>query len=210
MTPYAPNLISSVRKPQAALLELWSGLNLTLARAHEACGQFRRSFAMMVAQNTQGPVFWVAPEWSTDRLHPEGVTPFFSPGRLTFVNPKRAEDILWCVEEILRSSAVPLVVADLPGLPALTPIPSASGGRDGRARRRLCSAGSFAHPRHRRCTGCRKPLAHGPHPSSRYGPLATHPHTQPQRAPAPLAYDAARRALSAGPCLVKSRPNLAP
>jgi protein ImuA len=77
---------------------------------------------MMVAQNTQGPVFWVAPEWSTDRLHPEGVTPFFSPGRLTFVNPKRAEDILWCVEEILRSSAVPLVVADLPGLPALTPV----------------------------------------------------------------------------------------
>ena len=122
MTPYAPNLISSVRKPQAALLELWSGLSLTLARAHEACGQFRRSFAMMVAQNTQGPVFWVAPEWSTDRLHPEGVTPFFSPWRLTFVNPKRAEDILWCVEEILRSSAVPLVVADLPGLPALTPV----------------------------------------------------------------------------------------
>ena len=122
MTPYAPNLISSVRKPQAALLELWSGLSLTLARAHEACGQFRRSFAMMVAQNTQGPVFWVAPEWSTDWLHPEGVTPFFSPGRLTFVNPKRAEDILWCVEEILRSSAVPLVVADLPGLPALTPV----------------------------------------------------------------------------------------
>ena len=103
-------------------MELWPGISLTLARAHEACGQFRRSFAMMVAQNTQGPVFWVAPEWSTDRLHAEGVTPFFSPGRLTFVSPKRAEDILWCVEEILRSSAVPLVVADLPGLPALTPV----------------------------------------------------------------------------------------
>ncbi|MDA9955731.1 hypothetical protein N9D49_01340, partial [bacterium] len=122
MTPYAPNLISSVGRPKAALLELWPGISLTLARAHEACGQFRRSFAMMVAQNTQGPVFWVAPEWSTDRLHAEGVIPFFSPGRLTFVSPKRAEDILWCVEEILRSSAVPLVVADLPGLPALTPV----------------------------------------------------------------------------------------
>ena len=117
MTLYAPNLISSVRRRQAALLELWPGIRLTLARAHEACGQFRHSFAMMVAQNTQGPVFWVAPEWSTDRLHAEGVTPFLSPGRLTFVSPKRAEDILWCVEEILRSSAVPLVVADLLACP---------------------------------------------------------------------------------------------
>ena len=138
MTPYAPNLISSIRRPPAALLELWPGINLTLARAHEVCGQFRYSFAMMVAQHTQGPVFWVAPEWSTDRLHAEGVTPFFSPGRLIFVSPKRAEDILWCVEEILRSSAVPLVVADLPGLPGLTPVrrlhlAAETGAREGGA-----------------------------------------------------------------------------
>ena len=138
MTPYAPNLISSIHRPKAALLELWPGIHLTLARAHEVCGQFRHSFAMMVAQHTQGPVFWVAPEWSTDRLHAEGVTPFFSPGRLTFVSPKRAEDILWCVEEILRSSAVPLVVADLPGLPGLTPVrrlhlAAETGAREGGA-----------------------------------------------------------------------------
>ena len=106
----------------APMLELWPDLRLTLGRVHEACGPNRRSFAMMIAQKTQGPVFWIAPQWATDRLHADGVHPFICPGRLTFLTPKRAEDILWCVEEVLRSGAVPLVVVDIPRLPALTPI----------------------------------------------------------------------------------------
>ena len=76
------------------MLELWPDLRLTLGRVHEACGPNRRSFAMMIAQKTQGQVFWIPPQWAKDRLHAEGVHPFFCPGRLTFPPPNRPENIL--------------------------------------------------------------------------------------------------------------------
>lgn len=118
----APNLLLRKHAAPTSMLELWPDVYLTLGRVHEACGPSRRSLAIMIAQKTQGPIFWIAPQWGTDYLHADGMISFINPGRLTFLSPKRAEDILWCVEEVLRSGAVPLVVVDLPSLPALTPI----------------------------------------------------------------------------------------
>ena len=109
-------------KYSTPLLELWPNINLALGRVHEACGPNRHSLAMMIAQKTKGHIFWVAPEWNIDCLHADGVISFINPGRLTFLNPKRTEDILWTLEEVLRSGVVPLIIADLPGLPALTPV----------------------------------------------------------------------------------------
>jgi len=103
-------------------LELWPDIALTFSRVHEACGANRRSLALLIAQKTQGPIFWVSPAWNKDTLHAEGIMQFINPGRLTFLAPKRAEDILWTVEEVLRSGAIGLVVADLPGIPSLTPV----------------------------------------------------------------------------------------
>ncbi len=77
---------------------------------------------MMVAALTRGHIYWIAPAWSPDQLNPEGVRAFIDPARITHLSPTRPEDVLWCVEEILRSGAVPLVVADLPGLPGLTQV----------------------------------------------------------------------------------------
>jgi protein ImuA len=44
-----------------------------------------------------------------------GVREEIDPGRLIFVDPTRPEDILWSMEEALRTGIVPLVVADLIG-----------------------------------------------------------------------------------------------
>lgn len=95
---------------------------LTLARLHEACGPARYSFALWLAHQVKGPLFWIAPDWGAAPLHPAGMAPFLNPGSVTFVSPRRPEEVLWTMEEVLRAGTVPLVVADLPGPPALTPV----------------------------------------------------------------------------------------
>ncbi|MEO1798365.1 MAG: hypothetical protein AAFR53_15345 [Pseudomonadota bacterium] len=109
-------------KPGGLAPPFLGDLALETARVHELCGAARRTLALMVAAAMEGPVFWVSPKWNVDRLHAEGVADFINPGRLTFVEPERANDLLWCCEEVLRTGAVPLLVGDLPGPPALTPI----------------------------------------------------------------------------------------
>lgn len=115
------------RKPARAVpaLPLLPGTDrLTLAkgRVHEACGPARHRLALWLAAQTDGPIFWITPGWSQDQLNPCGLHPFVDPGRFLFVTPKRPEDILWSMEEVLRAGAVAFAVADLPGLPSLTPI----------------------------------------------------------------------------------------
>ncbi|MEL7416347.1 MAG: hypothetical protein AAGJ92_10730 [Pseudomonadota bacterium] len=106
--------------PEAA--QHGAGDGLALGRVHEACGPARHRMALWLAAQTRGEELWIAPEWSADTLNPCGIMPFVDPGRLILVQPKRAEDVLWSMEEGLRSGAISLVVADLPGLPALTPV----------------------------------------------------------------------------------------
>jgi protein ImuA len=126
--PAAPHLLErSARHPAAPPIApagqaLLGDLTLAPGRVHEFCGTARRTLALTLARRMTGPVFWIAPGWSADRLNPEGVLSFLDPGRLIFVTPRRAEDLLWSMEEVLRAGAVPLVVGDLPAPPALTPV----------------------------------------------------------------------------------------
>jgi len=111
------------RKPRAGpALSLHADIALPLARVHEVCGPARRTFAMWLAGQTRGPVLWISPLWGADQPNPDGICAFSDPARFIFVTPRRAEDLLWCTEEALRAGAVPLVVADLPGAPTLTPV----------------------------------------------------------------------------------------
>lgn len=112
-------------------------LRLTQARVHEFCGPARRTLALIVAGRMQGPVFWIVSHWQGDHLLGDGVQGYMAPGRITFVRPKRTEDILWAAEECLRAGCVPLVVAELHEPPALTPVrrlhlAAETGGKQGK------------------------------------------------------------------------------
>ena len=96
--------------------------HLAGARAHEACGSARRRFALWLASGHDWPVLWIRPDWHPDRLHLQGVRGEIDPGRLIFVECCRPADLLWSMEEALRSGLIRLVVADLPEPPGLTPV----------------------------------------------------------------------------------------
>ncbi|WP_299691151.1 hypothetical protein [uncultured Tateyamaria sp.] len=125
-----PAALHAARSPQAtACLPLLPeadrhgvGHGLARGRVHELCGPARHRMALWLAAQTTGAVLWIAPDWGVDVLNPCGIMPFIDPARLILVQPKRAEDALWSMEEVLRAGTVTLVVADLPGLPALTPV----------------------------------------------------------------------------------------
>ncbi len=92
-------------------------------RVHELCGPARRTLAAMALGSGDGPpVIWIAPGWQAERIMPHGLLPFADPGRLIFVHARSEVDLLWTMEEALRSGAAPIVVADLPFIPALTPV----------------------------------------------------------------------------------------
>ena len=98
-------------------------IRLARARVHEAHGPARHLFAVLLARAMTGPVFWIAPGWDPSRLHGPGLAALgLDPGRITFVQADHPRDLLWTLEEVLRSGAVPLAVGDLPGPPGLTPM----------------------------------------------------------------------------------------
>ncbi len=106
----------------APRLRLAPDITLAQARVHAPRRRAPGTHAMWLAAQTTGPVFWISPLWLPDQPNPEGVQAFFNPGRLTFFTPRRPEDVLWTVEEVLRSGAVPLCIADIPGPPGLTAV----------------------------------------------------------------------------------------
>jgi protein ImuA len=123
MTP-APLQRKSLRDPDS--LSFLGDLTLLRGRMHEFCGPARHTAAMLVAAGAlaeaAGPLIWIAPAHDRMGLNPQGMHAFIDPGRVLFVRPGRTEDLLWSMEEALRAGVAPLVVADLPSPPALTPV----------------------------------------------------------------------------------------
>ncbi len=84
---------------------------LVRKRVHEAEGRGRRAFALFQAARHLGPLIWVlpshAPEMPMLRGLPHGVGK-----RLHLLRPVGETDLLWCVEEALRSDPVSLVISE--------------------------------------------------------------------------------------------------
>jgi protein ImuA len=125
----APQLFLQGASLQGASLEGASAqgisagqFSLARARVHEFCGPARSQLAAFVLQSTSGAVIWASPSWLPERIYPYGLLPFADPNRIIFARCRRPEDILWTMEEALRSGAAPVVLGDLPQPPALTPI----------------------------------------------------------------------------------------
>lgn len=93
--------------------EITSAVPLALAgaRVHEAEGPGRRAFALLQAARHDGPLIWALPDHAPHlpmlRGLPEGVG-----ARLHVIRPSRELDLLWSVEECLRSPGVALVIAE--------------------------------------------------------------------------------------------------
>ena len=98
------------------------GQGLARGRVHELCGPSAVTLAAAMLGQDDGTVIWIAPAWANGRLHPPGLAVFADPGRVIFVLCRRADEMLWAMEEALRAGSAPLVVAELPDPPALTPV----------------------------------------------------------------------------------------
>jgi protein ImuA len=115
-------MLQTRHAPAADTLVLASEVALARARVHEATGPSRHLFALPAAAALDGPVLWLQPAWTAERLMGDGVRAFIDPARLVFGRARTVPEILWAAEEALRTGLVPLVVAELPGPPGLTAV----------------------------------------------------------------------------------------
>lgn len=84
---------------------------LVPARVHEAEGPGRRIFALYQAARQKGPVLWVLPAHQAEQPMLWGM-PRGLAERLHLVHTRGETDLLWSVEEALRSVDVSAVIAE--------------------------------------------------------------------------------------------------
>lgn len=84
-------------------------LQLLKGRMHEASGAGAVTFALAQAAQAGGQVAWIWPRWEPEVPMPQGLGRLSD--RLVHIRPANEMDILWAVEECLRSSAVSTVIS---------------------------------------------------------------------------------------------------
>ncbi len=116
------SVLTRARPVSRPLLTIAPGISLPTGRAHEVCGFARLTFALLVARQTKGLIFWVRHMRADGWLNGDGLRKWIDPGRLLIIRAHRANDLLWTVEESLRAGVVPLTIVELPEPPHLTPV----------------------------------------------------------------------------------------
>lgn len=100
-----------MRSDLGTAVNLTDPFDLHPQRVHEAEGRGRRAFALFQAARHPGPLVWIvpshAPEMPMLRGLPHGVGE-----RLHLLRPVGETDLLWSVEEALRSAPISLVIAE--------------------------------------------------------------------------------------------------
>lgn len=86
-------------------------LHLATHRVHDAAGPGRRTFAVLQAARTAGLVIWIRPSHVAEHLMPWAL-PARLANRLILLRADSETDVLWCMEETLRSTAPALVIAE--------------------------------------------------------------------------------------------------
>jgi protein ImuA len=92
-------------------------------RVHECKGPSKIIFALWLAQIVNGTILWISEAHNQQTLNPDGIYPYVNPAQFLFAKMRHKEDILWSIEEAMRSAACPLIVVDISSFnPGLTPI----------------------------------------------------------------------------------------
>lgn len=133
-----PKMFQTREAPAADAVTLAPGVVLARGRAHEVAGASRIALALITATRLDGPVVWIEPARGGDRLAGDGLRALVDPCRLLIGRGRAVPEQFWAAEEALRSGVVPLVVLDLPVVPAMTPVrrlhlAAESGAAAGRA-----------------------------------------------------------------------------
>ena len=85
-------------------------LHLLKGRVHEVEGRGRTGFALYHAARLAGPIFWIVLAHDRDRPMPASL-PDSVAERLHFIEARDETNLLWTVEEALRSRPVSVVIA---------------------------------------------------------------------------------------------------
>ena len=188
-------MLQTRHPPAADALVLAPEVALARGRAHEVTGPARVAFALLAAARLDGPVFWLQPAWAAERLMGDGLCGILDPGRLVLGRARTLPALLRAAEEALRAGLVPLVVVELPSVPALTPVRRLHLAAEAGARAGAAPARAAARPGRGRRAGGREPLAPRPRPglgARRRGALAADAAQRPHGATGELGGVAAR------------------
>lgn len=111
-SPYSPEQSHGV-------VSLADTVLLARGRVHEVTGNSADMFAVLVASKLDGPVIWIGLESDVGSLAPTALQHYLDPARIILTEGITRLEILWAMEQVLRTSSVACVVAELSSGPNL-------------------------------------------------------------------------------------------